>query len=251
MKVIYPEKQSSVSAATQDSNFPGSNMLDNYPKKVWKATGYNSAVTIITKPGANAIGFAGTNAVSIALTVKNSGGTGVIESKVSYDLKGIDNYYKLITDTYISFPSFWIDYTYRETTHYLVVEFESIGSSVSVHNGVIRAGIARTFYEPDYSLQEGMNDYSIIKELNNGAYYIRKRDIVKTFTGTVELYRDGDFYVFMRDIILQNGPNPLMWRITDYDSNNWTVFGRVDKMPTGAHKLKDYSEINFSIVEVL
>jgi len=250
MKVIYPDKVSGVTAANAEANYPDDNLLDNHPKKVWRSGVSKSSVTVSVNGGANAVAFAGIDAVSIALTVKNSSSTGILEAKTSYDLKGINTYYKFITDTYTLYNSFWIDYTYQSIAHNLVFEFDNI-SGGTAEAGVVRAGPARGFYEPGFDLTEGMKDYSIIKELNNGAFYIRKRDIVKTFAGSVELERDGDFYVFMRDVILQEGGRPLFWRITDYNNNDWTVFARADKTLKAKHNKRKYSSIDFSFIEVL
>ncbi len=250
MRVIYPDKVSGVTAASQAANYPDDNLLDNHPKKIWQGDGVaESQVTVGVYGGANAVGFAGLGVVSIGLTVKDSN-TSTVISKVSYDLKGIDTYFKFFTDTFTAYTSFWIDYEYQDDFHYLVFDMiENSGNTVVA--GVVRAGPSRGFYEPNFDLVEGMKDYSIVKELNNGAFYIRKRDVVKTFSGSVELERDGDFYVFMRDVIFKEGSNPLFWRITDYTNNDWAVFARAEQMPSGAHNSRDFSVVNFSFIEVI
>jgi len=252
MKVIYPDKVSGVTAANADANYPDDNLLDNHPKKIWRYSGVTDSgdVTVAVYSGANAVGFAGISATSIALTVKNAASSSTLADKVSYDLKGINTYFKFFTDTFTSYTSFWIDYDYQDIEHNLIFEFAH-SSGNTIETGVVRAGPARGFYEPGFNLVEGMKDYSIVKELNNGAFYIRKRDIVKTFSGDVELKRDGDFYVFMRDVVQQEGANPLFWRITDYENNDWAVFARVDKTLKAKHNKVDYSTINFSFIEVL
>lgn len=250
MKVIYPDKVSGVTASDEDAGYPDDNLLDGHPKKIWRSGVSKSTVTVAVDGGANAVGFAGISAVSIALTVKNSSSTGVLAPRVSCDLKGINTYYKFFTNTFTSYTSFWIDYDYQDSNHNLIFDFEE-SSGLTAEAGVVRAGPARGFYEPDFSLSESMKDYSIVKELNNGAFYIRKRDVVKTYSGTVELERDGDFYVFMRDIILQEGGRPLFWRVTDYTNNDWAIFARMQDMPTGTHSNRDFSSINFSFIEVI
>uniref|UniRef100_A0A6M3INR4 Uncharacterized protein n=1 Tax=viral metagenome TaxID=1070528 RepID=A0A6M3INR4_9ZZZZ len=250
MKVIYPDKVTGVTAANALANYPDDNLLDGHPKKIWNSGVSVSSVTVSVSEGANAVGFAGVSAVSIALTVKNSNSSTTLLSKVSYDLKGINNYYKFFTDSYTSYTSFWIDYDYQSVDHNLVFDFENVSGSTA-QAGIVKAGPARGFYEPGFDLSESMMDYSIVKELNNGAFYIRKRDVVKTYSGTVELERDGDFYVFMRDVILKEGPNPLFWRITDYNNNDWAVFARVSSMPKGDHNQRRHSTINFSFIEVI
>ncbi len=249
MKVIYPEKVSSVTANVEVSTYEASNLLDNHPKKAWKSNTDTGTVTATVNGGANAVGVFGISGISLALTVKDTIGN-ILESRTLYNLKGINTYFSFFTDEFTSFDSFWIDYTYQTDEHNLVFEFENTSGS-SVVAGVISAGIARTFYEPDFSLEESLKDYSIVKELNNGAFYIRKRDVVKTFSGQIEVLRDSDFYGFMQDVVEKEGSKPLAWRITDYDNNNWSVFARMQKMPVGGHDQVRYSTISFNLIEVI
>lgn len=249
MKVIYPDKVSGVTAEEQHANYPDDNVLDEHPKKVWAATSADSGLTVSVNGGANAVFLAGCSATSLTITVKDSNVSTTVAA-VNYDLKGIDTYYDFFTDFFTNYTSYWIDYTYQDSDHFLVFDFlENTGSTVQV--GVVRAGAARSVYEPDWDLTEGFVDYSITRELNNGAFYHRKRDIVKTFSGSVELERAGDYHVIMRDILQVEGQTPLAWRILDYDNQSWAIYARLQGSPVGSHNTRDYSVLNFDLIEVL
>jgi len=176
-------------------------------------------------------------------------------TKYSYDLGGIDTYYNLITDTGTSSIrvilgfSLGYDYGYQTVKHNILIEFTG---SDTIHAGVIRAGTITEFQDPQYGLSESLKDFSIVKELNNGAIYVRKRNVVKTYSGTIFVDRDREFYSFMRDIIQLNGPSPIFWWVSSNLTNmDWIVFAKPDGLPTGSHSLFAHSEINFSIQEVV
>lgn len=180
---------------------------------------------------------------------------GDLVSLATYDMGGIDTYYALITDSGTSAIrqelgfALGYDYGYQYVKHNILIEFIS---SETIHAGVIRAGTITEFLDPNYGLQESLKDFSIIKELNNGAIYIRKRNIVKTYSGKIDVVRDRDFYDFMRNIIQLNGQLPIFWWVSSNLTNtDWIVFGKPDGMPNGAHSYFSHSEINFTIQEVV
>lgn len=180
---------------------------------------------------------------------------GDLVAKYSYELGGVTTWYGLITDTGTAKVraalgySLGYDYGYQQNKHNILIEFISSGN---VKAGVIRAGRITEFSDPNYGLQESLKDFSIIKELNNGAIYIRKRNIVKTYSGKIDVVRDGQFYQFMRDIIQLNGQLPIFWWVSNNLINtDWIVFGKPDGMPSGVHSYFSHSEIDFAIQEVV
>jgi len=180
---------------------------------------------------------------------------GDLVAKQTYELGGISTYFALMTDTGTSALrealgfSLGYDYGYQSIKHNILIEFIA---SDTAHAGVIRAGKITEFSDPNYGLQESLKDFSIIKELNNGAIYIRKRNIVKTYSGKIDVVRDGQFYNFMRDVIQLNGQQPIFWWVSSNLTNtDWIVFGKPDGMPSGAHSYFSHSEIDFAIQEVV
>jgi hypothetical protein len=180
---------------------------------------------------------------------------GDLVAKTSYDLGGITSYYELITDSGISAIrntlgySLGYEYGYQTVKHTVLIEF--FGSD-SVYAGVIRAGSINTFPDPQYGLSEGLTDYSITKALNNGGRYVKRRSIVKNFSGKLILERDRDFYSFIRDVIQVCGPVPIFWWVSSNLTNqDWVVFAAYDAPPGGAHSWYQHSEVDFSITEVV
>ena len=248
MKMIYPQNISAVFADEEDANFPDDNVLDMYPKKVWKATSADARLTLTVTGGSNGLAIFNCNAREITVTVKDGGGA-VVESN-TYTLGDvIDTYLELISDAGRKHTSLWIEYTYQTLQHTIEIDFLAQIPDMA-QAGVVWAGLLREFPEPRGDLNEGRRDYSIVRELNNGAFYVRKRDVVRLFSGEVKVSRNDDFYQFM-SIFEANGPAPLPWKIIGaLPEREWNVFGRLEVEPDGSHG-SHKSNINFSIIEVV
>lgn len=250
MKCIYPNRVTLATADEENANYPASNMTDDHPKKVWKATSKEAQIKTTVSAGADATALFGTNADTVVITIKDSTEVTTLWGPATYDLKGIDTVYELITDEGENWTSLWVDYTYQSSAHKIIYDVSLATGTVEC--GVIEAGPTRTFQDPQYGLQEGIIDYSIVKELNNGAYYIRARDKVKTFSGSVYAKPDDDFYIFMREVALEIGSTPIAWKISsNYSNHDWTVFARFNPPPNANHEFYSHSRINFSLLEVV
>lgn len=180
---------------------------------------------------------------------------GDLVAKQTWDLGGIDTYYALLTDSGLASIrlslgySLGYEYGYQYYKHNILIELT--GSS-AVYCGVARAGEINTFPDPQYGISEGLKDYSIVKELNNGSLYVKRRNIVKTFNGKLLVERDRVFYEFMREIMQLNGPVPLFWWVSSNLTNlDWVVFAKYDAPPSGSHAYYQHSEIDFSLLEVV
>lgn len=250
MKCIYPNNVTLATADEEDANFPASYLEDDHPKKVWKGTSKEAELTFTVLSGSQAMAIFNTNADQIVATVKTATLATTLWGPATYDLEGIDTIYELITDSGENLDSLWVDYDYQSVDHKIVISASL--STGTIEMGVFVAGYTYEFPDPQYGLQEGIRDYSIVKELNNGAFYIRKRDLVKTFSGSLYATVGSDFYVFMRDVALDNGPNPLAWKVsTNYSNNDWMIFARFLTPPSGNHEFFSHSKINFVLQEVV
>ena len=180
--------------------------------------------------------------------------TGDLVPIVSTDFGGAVTYSELITSSGAVMnrtslnKSFGYQYGYQTVKHNILI---NLFSSDMTHCGVMSAGQLMQFNDPEYGLTEGLKDYSIIKDLNNGSPYVKKRFIARTFSGKTILHNDIDFYTFMRDFSRINGSLPAFWWVTDKTDNaEWVVFAMFDSMPGGSHSYPLNSEVNFSITEV-
>ncbi len=255
MKLIYPDSVSSITASAEDANYPAANLMDDHPKKVWKGT-TNSATLTVNVGGAGALAIIATNAIEVTLSITPPE-SAQWDTDIEWDT-GIEwKAYTGITFTETKYLSgtirgaAWFEMSRTDSFSAEIVLTAAAGQVIQA--GVVTAGVLREFRDPARGIKEGLRDYSIVKELNNGAFYTRKRDVVRTFGFSITEDRDTDFYVFMRDIARELGPDPAAWRILTNNVTGWEwiVFGRFDGLPQGAHSLPSYSQIDAKIVEVL
>ena len=252
MKIIYPENISSISASNEDVNFPAENLEDDHPKKKWMGTEQTADITIgsISSTG---MAIFKTNAQSLVMTITEG-------QSISWDSASWDT--DIAWDDNIATPGFtyelsgedegagWVEWGARTTSHTITISLDA-GAGNIIEAGIIRVGIINNFRDPLMGLQENLVDYSIVKELNNGAFYVRKRDVVREFTGELDIKRDDDFYSFMMDILKKKGQKPMAVRLSTSLTNwQWIIYGRMISA-YGTHDLPEYSKIQFNLREVL
>lgn len=144
----------------------------------------------------------------------------------------------------------WMEYTEAQSAHEIHVSMTCPAGEVC-YAGVAKAGPLNEFRDPVYGLTEGLKDYSIVKELNNGAIYTKKKNVVRSFAGTVTLERDPDFYGLM-SIFQEAGPEPFPWRVVSSStSREWIVYARKESDIDGKHDYPGWSTVNFSLIEVV
>jgi hypothetical protein len=198
----------------------------------------STANKIVITATYNAETFAGTETVA------------EVQDTEDFDLRVIDDYANLIVDDPEVYRQCWMDYTYQSTAHTATVELQSITGTV-VRGGTFIAGVGIDLPNPAYGLKEGRKDYSIKKELNNGAIYYRKRNIVRTFSGSIIVDRGTECKQVM-DVFDQKGPEPFACLcVDDIDDKEWAVYARFDTSPSADHSYPSKSIISFSFTEVI
>jgi len=255
MKAIYPDLISAIVADEADADYPITNVEDDYPKRVWKATSAHATVTLTVASGSSAVAFFGSNAATATIIVAiGNAHTIAWASGIVWTSGIVWNTAISSTDVYdvdaAGVGSGWSDYTDPVKVHVIQLYFEK--STGIIEAGIIRAGTINSFNDPLAGIKEGLYDYSIIKELENGSWYVKKRDIVRTFGFELILDRDTYFYNFMHKVALLTSYNPLAWRVaTGLTNFEWIVFARFGDMPSGSHNYPDDSVINASLIEVI
>ncbi len=238
MIAIYPEKLSSVSASSENAEYPASNLEDTKIKKVWKSSGGNTAtLTATVGAGANNLALFGTNAVTAIVTIKI--GAAVQETQNFALTSGSRTYQRL-----------WCSYSTISVVHTVEITLAAASGDV-VEAGVLKIGVGDDFKNPEYGLGEGRKDFSITKELNNGAFYIRKRNSVRTFSVNLQTPRETDFYAF-GDLYDHYGPLAIAWLLAeDINDYQWAVLGHMTDPFSGTHSYPTESKISFNITEAV
>jgi len=172
---------------------------------------------------------------------------------IEYDLYGIDDILEFMLGEAKDMPlNTWVDYTLLESSH--TIEWAFTGTvGVNVYCGIVRAGLALEFRNPQYGLVEDRKDYSNTVRSYGGSLltnYNRTKHLVRQFNGQMFVERDRDFYVFADYIAGSVGPTPVMVLITDTNTLDWCVFGGFSVgIPSGGHISNTHSTINFTLIE--
>ncbi len=70
MKVLFPNSVCEISADSEDSSYPVSNLEDSYPKNIWRSNASNTGVlTISSNRGGNSVTLFNTNAETVDVSV--------------------------------------------------------------------------------------------------------------------------------------------------------------------------------------
>jgi len=254
MKIIYPDNTVTITATEENSNFPIANVQDDHPKKVWKATS-NDAIVTLTASSGSVVAIYGTNATSATIKSR-SGAVGVAWSGPSWDSPSWVTE-SLTTETVTlaalatGQTAIWAEFTDPGTSFGLEMTLAS-AAGTTLQVGVIRCGTLRDFRDAAYGIQEGLEDFSIRKELNNGAQYYRKRDIIRTFDLELVEDRASDFYTFMHNVALLRGGAPLAWRLSERVTDwQWIVYAAFADMPFGTHRHPSHTIISIKLKEVI
>ena len=257
MKLIYPDNISSVTASEENANYLATNVQDEHPKKVWKGTSRDATLTCVVT-GGGALAVIATNAESISLTL-STGQTWTLDTGWSIqdgwalDTSGDSTVTQIANLTGGIDGAAWFDFSENRTGSFTATLDLTAAAGEIIQAGIVRCGTLRTFVDPRYGIQEGLEDYSIEKELNNGAFYYRLRDIVSSFDFIITPARDPDFYTFMRTVAKAIGKQPMAWRLVTVNNSDeeWITFARFADMPRGSHDFPLHSPIKASLLEVV
>lgn len=238
MKILYPNSVTAALASAEDANYPDDNVLDYHPKKTWKS-GNTSAVTltltISTGAAIDAFVIYNTN-ISGTWALKDAGDS-TIESG------------NLTPDTNYSMPRIWQDLSQRRTNATSLVL--SCDSGIQNYAGVIHAGEVQEFRNPKYGFSVGYRDFSIKKELNNGATYLKRRDKAYVFSGDIiDDYSQTNGLSPLANLIKSIEPDPVPIQLLS-DGLTLTVFGRVESEVKAILNNNRYANLNISIIEMM
>jgi hypothetical protein len=230
--------------------YPAENVLDEHPKKICKFNWHSGMFTFNLTESSNVIVMGYTNAATARVMIFDQNDVAVLDEMVSFS--DIDSYQELITDNGGRLLSVALPFQYTYTPHKVQIVFDTSNVNEDLYVGLIQAGVLLvTTYDTNMGMNESLEDYGSTKQLSNGSFYYKKRDIVRTFSGRIRMNRDMEFFMFMRNIFQKYGQKPMYWAVTDLENNNWVVYARVAQMPSGAHDFPAESFLNFSLIEVL
>ena len=234
-KAIYPERQGTITADSENAAYPATNLSNNYRKKVWKAVNAVQTATLTVPIAANssAIALYNTNAASGTITIMD-GATVVLAA----------------TAITISYGRYWQEYT--RYTSSCVATIELVTTATTVECGIVRAGDVVTMVGPKYGINESLTDYSIKKSLRNGAFYTKKLEMIRKYGYSCNMLRETNWRTLIA-LYEFYGPDPFAMLLTDNtdEDQRWAVFGAFDGVPSASHSYPTFSDVSISILEAV
>lgn len=256
MKLMEENDIINITASTEDSSYPASNMLNDSPKKRWKAnTINNQTLDVDVMSGSKGMAFfniSGIESISaISLDAFNMewGGSTAWGSPTEwgYTANSAISFTVDATDKNMA----WVDYDYviGATTLRLTIT-SKFGSFPSI--GIITSGPVFECEDPQPDWDYSFIDYSIVTELSNGAFDSRDRDVVRIFSGNIFMTTTQffDFSEKYRDSIKSN-PR-AWWFASKYFDENYLIYGRLSGTPSASMTSLDGStkaNVSLSITE--
>lgn len=244
-----------ISASSENPNFPAIALSDYHPKRVWKAlSGYAAVLTLSIVGGCTDIMVAGTNALTASITVTDPNEieweSGVAwESGVEWAVMPPSPSVNVIQRS--SSRTLWLGLSQPVSVPCIIDMTLTCDGDETLYAGVVTAGIADEYggRNPKYGVGHSRLDYGILSENSNGSMYYKQRDNVRAFSvsglmQTVDAIR-------LLDTFSEIGYFPSAWKLTEAEGNEWVIFGRFSDSPSITHDHLTYSNISFSIIEVL
>lgn len=257
MKIIRRNQIVSVTASSANNSYPATNLLDRHPKRKWKAASSSvssATLSVVIQGEASGVGLVGIEAESA--TVYMSDPNGIVWGNVVWGnvvwatSQGNVSIYTEF-DTTQDYATLWVEFPqFDGPVDVQIILQKSPLSTVVLAAGVLVAGEYFEVPGPQYGLVETLVDYSTVRQLSNGATYLKKRDLVREFSGTLRLNRDTEYWQLFRRYFRDAGQEPMLFHLTDADGE-WTVYGRLSAMPTGTHDMPTHSQLTFQIIEEL
>jgi hypothetical protein len=262
MKIIFDKDSTSTpydnvqsfSVDSEDANFPKENLRDDFTTNVWRAAAATAIITAYVGKG-SAVEVLNTNATSATVTAI-SGEEYVFEPDWAFETDwAFASTVEVSATVVYSLPGsggrLWADYAEFAAAHVVTIE---LTAAENVYAGILRAGYVETFPDPALGMQEASIDFSVEKELNIGANYYRKRNVVRQFSGLSLIDTRANIWALKHEIFDAVGPQPLAIRIissplgTDWE---FVAYAKCLENPQMEHITHDYSRLSFTLQEVI
>jgi hypothetical protein len=256
MRHIAENKIISITADSEDASFPAMRLLDEHPKRQWKAASgvYAATLTAEVIGGCSDIMIAGTNAAGAEVTVTDPNSIdweAGIDWETGVDWASLPGSLTASVIQRSQSQALWIQLSNSVDIPCVVALVLDGPGGETVYAGVVVAAIADTYGDrnPRYGMEHTRIDFGITAENSNGSFYYKKRDNVREFSvDGIALRADAIRLLDTFDIL---GSNPSAWKLTDHDGNDFVIFGRYAGSPQVKHNYFSHSDFSFSIVEVL
>lgn len=253
MKLIYSKtlavtnRATSVTASSENTNYPDSNLILGRVSKVWRSlTGSapiaNVTLTVDVPSGVNnAIGIFGLNADSVVVDVK--------------DVAETTTYFTETFDLTPSSPArrydrVWKEWTSNGNALHVVITITATSTATYHECGEIVVGETVTIPDPMYGLAQGRESMQIVQQLAGGGYYIHDGAMPRVFDLNWIMDRSTEFND-LDQIYSVMGQKPIAMLLSDRLNSDmeWCGYFHMLTAPKASHVAYDKSTIPLSIRE--
>lgn len=243
MKVIQRSSATGATADSENAAWPASNVLTDAVKKCWRAASSSVASATVTVGSSglqDSVAVFGIVGDRITVTVSDPNAT---EWEASTEWEA-GTEWATITPTAVQsllasdltdsgsaaiggqkgVAWFEFDEFVSEVNIALTVE-NLTGRPMELSIGTVVVGKRTEFPNPKLGFDVSIIDYSIERELANGAVYYKKRDLVREFTGEYRLSEPEMEVLFQ--LVRRYGRTNMAWILIDGGGATWLTYGRI------------------------
>ena len=277
MKIIYNSSILGVElqAGSADPEYPVENVINEYPRKPFRAAGSTATIRVLESGKAQAFALFATNAdlvtitsvfdVSILFGTDENGDmiqAGTDESGGTIELSNLGDVEEPLEYTYVKQNEnnrfIYIDFDVYGLQRTVDIACESLGQTLEV--GVIDAGQVMRFREMEReSYQETPRDFGVDQELQSGNPYYVDLGQARVIPFYVIMWAgDGDdpagydtWWDFYYNYIRALGKTPRTWLLSENRSSaHYGLWGRLEEMPKTATHGEAHMFVSIKLREI-
>jgi len=239
----------SVAASSENSSFPASNLILKQASKVWRSVAAAAPIatqtlTIVVPAGVNnALGIFGTNATSIAYSIKNTA-----EDTV---------YFSGTLDTTPASPArtynrAWLEWASNGFALHIILTLTAPTTATYHECGEIVVCETVTIPDPMRGLTQGRENCQTVQRLSGGGQYVHDGEKPRTFNLQWIMDRETEFDD-LDQIYEVMGEKPVAMMLSDLANNDmkWCGYFHMKSDPKADHSHPDKSIINLTLREAI
>jgi len=256
MKIIFSKTEkvgnraTSVTASSENANFPASNLLLGRISKKFQSVAAAPAIANITLTIAvpagvnNALGIFGCNSTSIAYAIKNVTETttyfsGTLDTTPSSPLR--------------TFNRAWLEWTSNGNALHIILTLTAPATATYHEVCEIVVGTSVTIPDPlRGGLDQGRVNNQVVQKLAGGGRYVHDGSKPRSFSLSWVMDRETEFDD-LDEIYETMGENPLAMMLSDNANNDfkWCGYFSMTSDPAASHDYPEFSPVTLTIEEAV
>jgi hypothetical protein len=255
MKIIYSKSErvtnraTSVTASSENANYPASNLLLGQVSRVFRSVSGTPPLSTVTLTVAvpagvnNAIGIFGCNATDMIVAVKN------VAENITYFTETFDMTPASPARTWNRVFKQWASNGYA--LHIIITL--TAPTTANYHEvGEIVVGETVTLPNPKYGGNQDRENYQVVQQKAGGGYYIHDGAKPRLFDLNWRMVRETS-YDDLDEIYEAVGQNPLAMLLFEGYQNDmkWCGYFHITSKPRATHNVPIYSDVGMTIREAV